>query len=65
MKISEYEDHYIYFKTECLEQFINSVNKLVEFNNTYHEVLKLHTHLEVHPEKLSFRFSLSFSGMTN
>ena len=46
LKISEYEDHYVYFKTECLEQFINSVNKLVEFNDTYHEVLKVHTHLE-------------------
>ncbi len=46
LKISEYEDHYHFFKEECLEQFLNSVNDLAHFNDTYHERLYRHTHLE-------------------
>ena len=46
LKIAEYEDHYVYFRNECLEQFIIAADKLTQFNDTYHEVLYLHIHLE-------------------
>ena len=45
-KIHEYEEHYKFFKDECLEQFITAVDDLHKFNDTYHEDLSVHTHLE-------------------
>ena len=45
-KIIEYEEHYTFFRNECLEQFLIAVAKLTQFNDTYHETLRLHTHLE-------------------
>ncbi len=37
--IMNFEDCYVYFKNNCLEQFIESIDKLHEFNDTYHHKL--------------------------
>ncbi len=35
-RIMNFEDCYVHFKNSCLEQFIESIDKLHEFNDTYH-----------------------------